>query len=395
MKFIFISKTIIMSNAESTMNEGGPLKRPRLSSDSPLNANANTPSCWIFKTKEEALAAFPGSTIASKIIVDPSYDYTFNLIMSTDPSARNFLMNFLNSLYYPGAKGDDDVMIRQIEPLEKENPNLGVKSQVGLTICDTACICHCAKKTDSQPDQDAESFVLEMQRTEQDYFRKRLFEYSSNLYHRYKYPTKRLGLLNARQKQRFIDASECYAWCKIDPMTNQPFRTIGQDNLLEVNCIDLRKLVYSNEVYINGKQLDITGITWLKLFGVRQWCNPVDTDNMKFRIYFPKNEIDKNIAKVIEILSCLDSSVYEEMKRNIDSARDSLNVAKNKGRAEGLAEGLAKGRDEGIYFSKLEFLKSLLEDGLSEDHVAKLLKLSVDEVQKMIKDINKEKENRR
>ena len=118
-------------------------------------------------------------------------------------------------------------------------------------------------------------------------------------------------------------------------VTNQPFRTAGPDNLLEINSIDLRKLAKSNKVYINGKKLDITGTTWLKLFGVRQWCKPIDTDNVNFMIYFPENEIYNNIVNVINVLSCLKQNVYDELKMAIDSAGDSLNVAKNEGRAEG------------------------------------------------------------
>ena len=188
--------------------------------------------------------------------------------------------------------------------------------------------------------------------------------------------------------------------CKIDPVTNQPLRLTGSDNLMEINTIDLRKLVKCKEVYINGKKLDIIGITWLKLFGVKQWCKQSGANKVDFMIHYPENEIDKNIEEVIQILSCLDQKTYDEMRLVIKNAEDTIKTAqkaaeakgraegKAEGKAEGLAEGIDKGIVKGIQLTKMELLKSMSEDGYSKDQIAKLLKLSVKEVEAMLININ-------
>ena len=88
---------------------------------------------WIFKSDEAAQAAFPGSKIVHKEIVDPSYDQTFKMVLSTDGGEQQYLISFLNSIYFPGAEGED-VMIRRIEAIDKENTNLGIDSHRGVTL---------------------------------------------------------------------------------------------------------------------------------------------------------------------------------------------------------------------------------------------------------------------
>ena len=63
-----------------------------------------------------------------------------------------------------------------------------------------------------------------------------------------------------------------------------------------------------------------------------------------------------------------------------------------KGREEGLAlgreEGLAKGREEGLALgeenSKKEFISSMIQNGMKKEEIAKLLNLSLEEVEKYI-----------
>lgn len=316
---------------------------------------------WIFSSKKAAKEAFPKDKIVCKEIVDPSYDQTFKMVLSTDEGEQQYLISFLNSIYFPGAEGED-VMIRRIEAIDKENTNLGTDSHRGVTLCDVACKCiyyadHSSSENEGvirkrSRDEVEEAFDLEMQRAEQEFFTKRLIEYGSNLRRRHNIPTKALGLLNFSMKSNYKDASECYAWCRINPETNQPERLKGEENILETNSIDLRKLVTTEDIYINGKKLDITGITWLKLFAVKQWVK--QTGNKRYIIYYPEDKIDENIKGVIEMLAAIKQDVWDEMIRQNAYEKDALNTAKKEGREETVKQ------------------------------IAKVLNLSIEEVQEML-----------
>ena len=353
---------------------------------------------WIFKSEEEAKEVFRDSKIVCREIVDPSYDQTFKMVMSTDPDKQKYLMSFLNSIYFPRAKGEE-VMIRRIEALDKENEKMkepqkkktkkSEKSSNNITLCDVACKCiyyadHSSEDSGDRrkrsSDEIKEAFDLEMQRSKQANFTIRLMNYGQNLRTRNKVCVKALGLLNFPKEKVLQDESACYAWCRINPMTNQPERLTEKENILETNTIDLRKLADGKEIYINGKKLDIVGITWLKLFGVKQWCKPSD-NGVKYKIYYPEDKIDKNIKDVIEIiLSCINQEDYEDMLRVIENAEDSLNTAKNEGINIGKAEGIEIGKAEGIK----QTIKKMYSKGMGEEQIANVLELPLEEVQKML-----------
>jgi len=326
---------------------------------------------WIFKTKEEAEAAFHGEKISYSVIPDPSYDQTFKYIMSTDTDKVKYLINFLNSIYFPGAKSDD-VMIRSIEPLDKEKTELGKTDHSGITMCDVACKCVCYgfKDKSSQKRTLSESFDIEMQRSAQEYFTMRLIDYGQTLYSRHKNPVKALGLLNYPFKRSFEDESKCYAWCEIDPETNKPTRLIGYKNILETNTIDLRKLATTEKISINGEKLRMKGITWLKLFGVKQWCKPTTLGGIQYEIYYPES-IDPEIKEVIDMLSKIDSISVERMTREKENEEDVLNTAKK----------------QGARTKAIETARNFLGMGLSIEQVAAGTGLTEEDVKALVENV--------
>jgi predicted transposase/invertase (TIGR01784 family) len=70
-----------------------------------------------------------------------------------------------------------------------------------------------------------------------------------------------------------------------------------------------------------------------------------------------------------------------------------LEAAKDEGIAEGIAqgreEGIAQGREEGIALgeekSKKEFISSMIQNGMKKEEIAKLLNLSMEDVEKYTK----------
>ena len=105
----------------------------------PVSIPAVSPTCYIISSKEDAAKAFPGETIVSCAIPDPSYNPTFKSIMSTDAEGgkNDMLISFLSSVYFPESAGDDDVMIRSIE----ENCVSGETTRVDSPMCDVVCLC--------------------------------------------------------------------------------------------------------------------------------------------------------------------------------------------------------------------------------------------------------------
>ena len=299
---------------------------------------------WIFATEEEAKNAFPNKTISSSVIVDPSYDQTFKRVMSTDTDKVKYLMSFLNSIYYPEAR-ENDLMIRKIEALDKENTSIGKSSGAGIKICDIACKCtaYSIGVEDSRKrriDEVGETFNVEMQRSPEVDFIMRLVNYGEILRQKHKIPVKGLGLLNYPVKTSYQDESKCYALCEIDPATNTPTRLIGKKNILEANTIDLRKFAPNasekeekegkEEIHINGKKLGIIGVTWLKLLGIKQWNSPTGKTPIKYNIFYPES-IDDNIKGVIDILSNIDQETLEQIERQQTSSRNILEGAKAEG----------------------------------------------------------------
>lgn len=338
---------------------------------------------WIFETEEAAKAAFPKDEIVSRIIADPSYDQTFKKIMSTDTDKQEALINFLNSIYFPDAE-EDDVKIREIQPLDKEYTELGKESQIGVKFCDIACRCF-YYAVDGQPDLKGGAFDIEMQRSTQRQILGRLVDYGQKLREKNKLGVRVLGLLNFQKVKHDDDATECYALCKIDPETNQPSRMEFQDDLLEINAIDLRKLSESDNIFINGKVLKITGITWLKLFGVKQWCAPIEKDKVCFKIYYPEKEIDKNIKSVIESLSMLDQETLYAIERQKKAEQDALETAKEEGRTEGIREGRKRGKEEGINEERYKIARKMYSKHRTINEIADFLEISEEEVQGILK----------
>ena len=79
---------------------------------------------------------------------------------------------------------------------------------------------------------------------------------------------------------------------------------------------------------------------------------------------------------------------YEEGVR-LESAKDEgIALGREEGFAQGREEGLALGREEGLALgeenSKKEFISSMIQNGMKKEEIAKLLNLSLEDVEKYI-----------
>ena len=62
-----------------------------------------------------------------------------------------------------------------------------------------------------------------------------------------------------------------------------------------------------------------------------------------------------------------------------------LEAAKDEGIAQGREEGIAQGREEGIALGEGNAVKKLFQNGLKKEEIAKLLNLSMEDVEKYTK----------
>ncbi|MFQ6722844.1 MAG: hypothetical protein ACLRFH_00340 [Opitutales bacterium] len=280
---------------------------------------------WLFKTEEEAKQAFPNSVIKSIIIADPSYDQTFKKILSTSESSKSCLISFLNSLYYPDATKANDFKIQEVDALEKDNVRLGATSSLGMKICDVVCRCTCYRNLATDEDEEKSrkrtkeerdecSFDIEMQRSCDVNILTRAVDYSIELKRKYvNDKIKVLVLWNyvGNGHERIIGS---YGFGKKDRRTGNFIEEVKEEDDMPIEIIDLReyKQINLDEKYINRKLIQDLGITWLRLFAIRQWHKSSDG---RFKVFYPVNLLHEDVKKALNILEKIDEETLKEAIR--------------------------------------------------------------------------------
>ena len=332
------------------------------------SSDSVAPNCFIFSSEEAAKQSFPGETVKSAVINDPSYVQSFEAIMSPDEDLKVFLMSFLNSIYYPNSK-DDELRIRRIEAI----------ASPGSVGGDMSCRCFCFPVG---REEQGHAFEIVIETAARTSCVSLLMGYALKMYNKNPIPTRALGLLNVLPDAPFDDKSACFAWCPIDAKTNYPVpQPVDQDTAMQVNLIDLRVLRETDEVSFCGNKLGIMGITWLKLFGVRQW-GVCERDPWRFKIFYPEST-DLCIQRTIELLTSNSQKEYEFyrtqylLEEGMWSTYKLAALIRGKaegtaeGRAEGIAEGKAEGKAEGLAEGG-EIVLDLIGDKLPPEQVEEL-----------------------
>ena len=110
--------------------------------------------------------------------------------------------------------------------------------------------------------------------------------------------------------------------CQPSPKTGELLLLTVETRPLEVNIIDFSDFRTSDTMCVNHKQLGIVGVSWLKLFGIRQWysssCSP------KYEVYYPEDRIDAPLKNIIELLACLKDEIVKEVRRQHDIEVDAV-----------------------------------------------------------------------
>ena len=225
--------------------------------------------------------------------------------------------------------------------------------------CDVSCKCFFYRndtedKRKRNWEDRTEAFNLKIFNLDYEYCSTKVRKGISNLIHPFQMQIKALWLLNYSTKKQYKD--------DLGPNVIEQFSK--KDKKLEIDTIDLRELALNQPIYVSGNKVETIGITWLKLIGIRQWCEPY-VGETKYKIYYPKDEIDQNIRGAIEILSCKGEQIYNDLFRHISSQIEQKE-------AEGRAEGRA------------EIVRNMASVGMKVEEIAKIVKMTMEEVEQIL-----------
>jgi len=291
-------------------------------------------------------------TITTKYI-DPFTDFGFKHIFGTEENKR-FLISFLNSLL----DLESDIVDLEYRNLEK----------LGLNIVDRKAIfdVYCT-------DANGNNFIVELQRSKQEYFKDRSVYYTT-------FPIQeqsKKGFWDYRLKKvYFIGILEF-------KMNRESDEYITKVQLCDTKTKDIffDKLSY---IYIEmpkfkkeEKELSNQLDYWLWYLN-----NLADITHIPEKIQ--KNELIREAFDVAEFLA-LDKDRQFAYQLNLKARLDYLNVmnyAKKEARLQGREEGRKEGVEEGKKEREIEIAKSLL-DILDIKTIALKTGLSVEEIEKL------------
>jgi len=214
--------------------------------------------------------------------VDPSYDTVFKDIFGegnvcNEKNGNDRLLNLLNSLIFPQK---EDKYFTQVTSVSNEKGKIskGNKNS-GILRFDISC-----KATLYDNKKKINKIInIEMQLGKKTGLIKRMINYAQSLYSIYKTETIVIAFMN----QDYINDDNNSQYTKISIYKPQGEK-IKDIDLYEVIIVNLKneisKHINNENIYINKKELEIPGICWLKLLGIRQWGKSFNNF-----YYLPKN----------------------------------------------------------------------------------------------------------
>jgi len=222
--------------------------------------------------------------------VDPSYDKVFKAIFGEDnvcneKNGNDRLLNLLNSLIFPQQKDKYFTKVTSVcnekGKINKGNENSGI---LRFDISYKATLYDSKKKTDKIVN-------IEMQLGKKKGLIYRMINYAQSLYNIYKTETILIAFMN----QDYINDDNNSLYTK-HAIYNSKGEKIKDIDIYEVIIVNLKneisKHINNEQIYINKNELDLTGICWLKLLGIRQWGKAFNNFYcLPKNISFPSDEL--------------------------------------------------------------------------------------------------------
>jgi len=285
--------------------------------------------------------------------IDPFTDFGFKKLFGEECN-KDLLLDFLNELLHK-----EEGKIVSLSYLKTER--LGISEESRKAVFDLYC-----------ENEKGEKFIVELQKTKQEYFKDRSLYYSTFAITEQAIP----GEWNFNLKEVYVVAILDFVF-EEDKKDRDKYRydVMLTDTATHKVFYDKLKFVYL-EMPKFTKEVDELETHFEKWMYVLKNLKRLDKVPDKLR-----EKIFEQIFSVAEIAK-LTPEEYRTYVDNLNSYRDlknSLDYAEAKGKAEGIAEGIAEGKAEG----KVEIVKKAKVLGFSIEQIQQLTNLSIEEIEKI------------
>ena len=182
---------------------------------------------------------------------------------------------------------------------------------------------------------------------------KRMINYALSLYNIYKTETILIAFMN----QDYIndDNKSLFAKHSVYDPKGEKIKDIDYYKVIIVNLKnEISKHINNEQIYINENELDLTGVCWLKLLGIRQWGKAFNNFYLLPKnVSFPSDELKSAFILLqnfneIELLGFMRT---EEEDNNLAI------TYKEEGKKEGKIEGKIEGKKEQILLTLIKLFK--------------------------------------
>ena len=289
--------------------------------------------------------------------IDPFTDFGFKKLFGEECN-KDLLLDFLNELLHK-----EEGKIVSLSYLKTER--LGVSENSRKAVFDLYC-----------ENEKGEKFIVELQKTKQEYFKDRTLYYSTFAITEQAIS----GDWNFNLKEVYVVAILDFVF-EEDKNDRDKYRydVMLTDTATHKVFYDKLKFVYL-EMPKFTKEVDALETHFEKWMYVLKNLKRLDKVPDKLR-----EKIFEQIFSVAEIAK-LTPEEYRAYVDNLNSYRDlknSLDYAEAKGKAEGKAEGKVEGKAEGKAEEKVEIVKKAKVLGFSIEQIQQLTNLSIEEIEKI------------
>ena len=278
--------------------------------------------------------------------INPFTDYGFKKLFGEEPN-KDLLLDFLNVLLK-----EEQGVITDLTYLKSEH--LGTSEVDRKAIFDLYC-----------ENERGEKFIVELQKTKQNFFKDRTVYYST-------FPIRE----QAKRADWNYELKPVYTIAILDFVFDEDKNDPTKFRYdIKLTDIETKEVFYDKLTFIYlempkfNKTVDELETRFDKWLYIIRNLNRLDKvpDKLRERIFeklFETAEIAKFTPDQVRFYE--DSlKYYRDLKNSLDTARD-----------EGLQEGIEKGIEKGIKKEKLEVAENALKLGLSVDDIIKLTGLS-------------------
>jgi predicted transposase/invertase (TIGR01784 family) len=294
--------------------------------------------------------------------INPFTDYGFKKLFGEEIN-KDLLLDFLNELLK-----EEQGIIKDLTYLKTEH--LGTTELDRKAIFDLYC-----------ENEKGEKFIVELQKTKQNFFKDRTLYYST-------FPIRE----QAKRTDWDYELKAVYTIAILDFVFDEDKNEPNKFRYdVKLKDIDSNKVFYNKLTFIYlempkfNKTVDELETRFDKWLYVIRNLNKLDRipDKLREQIFeklFETAEIAKFTQE--QVLSYEDSlKYYRDLKNSLDTARDE---GKIEGKIEGMREGEMKGKIEGLREGEMKGLmkvaKNMLSNGMPVSEIAKLTGLSESDI---------------